>query len=85
VQEGGRANDGDEWCYIDEGRWKERGREEDRRWWWADSCGGPNELIGNVDVRQRERGRELVLAELGWLLYFSIVPAAWPGSFVKDL
>jgi len=26
VQERGGANDGKEWSYIDEGRWKEQGR-----------------------------------------------------------
>jgi len=85
VQEGGSANDGEEWCCIDEGRWKEQGREEDRRWWWADSCEGPEELIGNVDERQIEKCRKVVLAKLGWLLYFSAALATWLGSCVKDL
>ncbi len=85
MQERGGANDGEEWCCIDEGRWKERGREEDKRWWWADSCEGPEELIMNVDVRHIEKCRELVLAELGWLLYFFAALATWPSSFVKDL
>jgi len=54
VQEGGGANDGEGWSCIDEGRWKELGREKDRKWWWADSREGPDELIGHVDVDERQ-------------------------------
>jgi len=51
VQERSGANDGEGWSCINEGRWKEQEREEDRKWWWSDGWEGPDELIGHGDER----------------------------------
>jgi hypothetical protein len=61
VQESGDANDGEEWSCIDEGRWKERGREEDRRLWWGDGWGKGREKGGRQTEREIDRGGCLFL------------------------
>jgi hypothetical protein len=76
VQGRGGTNDAKGWNSIDEGRWKEGRRREDRRWWrliakrsrrFHEQRGNERTVWSDVESCF-ESCVEMFLGELGWLL-----------------